>query len=182
MLSWLLFWSSGWFYLNVQRDCYRHSSLVRFILKKPSLTLSSRRMFCAMNGFVQENLSGFNVPKLMVGTWLRIFELHQNLQESAFEASSSQDSWCLFLMDFLRFDLSYRCLWVISGQLDHQCVSFQVQHVWQVNQPTQTLPSWQDSLRVPSLHRIFRFYEPDEVSANTVQLDKDLTGQVISKM
>lgn len=37
-----------------------------FIMKNLSLTLKSRQMFWAMNGFVQENLTGFNVLKLYV--------------------------------------------------------------------------------------------------------------------
>ena len=144
-----------------------------------------------VNGFVQENLSGFNVLKLYgrEETSAEAFRaITQNLQEVGFKASFISG----LMMPVLNgiSDLTYLIvallggLQVISGQLTIGNMQAFVQYVWQVNQPIQNLTQLAGQLQSAksSLDRIFQILdEPDEVMDNTVRLDKDLTGQVSFK-
>ena len=185
-------------YLNIQLALIVIVSIpltylgARFILKKSQPYFKQQAdVLGAMNGFVQENLSGFNVLKLYgrEETSAEDFRaITQNLQEVGFKASFISG----LMMPVLNgiSDLTYLIvallggLQVISGQLTIGNMQAFVQYVWQVNQPIQNLTQLAGQLQSAksSLDRIFQILdEPDEVMDNTVQLDKDLTGQVSFK-
>ena len=164
----------------------------RFILKKSQPYFKQQAdVLGAMNGFVQENLSGFNVLKLYgrEETSAEDFRaITQNLQEVGFKASFISG----LMMPVLNAisDLTYLIvalvggLQVIAGQLTIGNMQAFVQYIWQVNQPIQNLTQLAGQLQSAksSLDRIFQILdEPDEVMDNTIQLDKDLTGQVSFK-
>ena len=142
----------------------------------------------AMNGFVQENLSGFNVLKLYgrEEASSQDFEsITQNLQEVGFKASFISG----LMMPILHAisDLTYLIvavmggLQVITGQLTIGNMQAFVQYVWQVSQPIQNLTQLAGQLQSAksSLDRIFQVLdETDEVNDESERLENDLTGQV----
>lgn len=163
-----------------------------FILKKSQPYFKKQAdALGAMNGFVQENLSGFNVLKLYgrEETSSEDFrEITQNLQEVGFKASFISG----LMMPILNAvsDLTYLIvavvggLQVISGQLTIGNMQAFVQYVWQVNQPIQNLTQLAGQLQSAksSLDRIFQVLdEPDEVTDVKEWLEHDLTGQVSFK-
>lgn len=160
-----------------------------FILKKSQPYFKKQAdTLGVMNGFVQENLTGFNVLKLYgrEETSSDDFrEITQNLQEVGFKASFISG----LMMPILNAisDLTYLLvavvggLQVISGQLTIGNMQAFVQYVWQVNQPIQNLTQLAGQLQSAksSLDRIFQVLdEPDEVTDIKEQLEHDLTGQV----
>ena len=160
-----------------------------FILKKSQPYFKKQAdTLGVMNGFVQENLTGFNVLKLYgrEETSSDDFrEITQNLQEVGFKASFISG----LMMPILNAisDLTYLLvavvggLQVISGQLTIGNMQAFVQYVWQVNQPIQNLMQLSGQLQCAksSLDRIFQVLdEPDEVTDIKEQLEHDLTGQV----
>ena len=163
-----------------------------FILKKSQPYFKKQAdALGAMNGFVQENLSGFNVLKLYgrEETSSEDFrEITQNLQEVGFKASFISG----LMMPILNAvsDLTYLIvavvggLQVISGQLTIGNMQAFVQYVWQVNQPIQNLTQLAGQLQSAksSLDRIFQVLdEPDEVTDAKERLEHNLTGQVSFK-
>ena len=163
-----------------------------FILKKSQPYFKKQAdALGAMNGFVQENLSGFNVLKLYgrEETSSEDFrEITQNLQEVGFKASFISG----LMMPILNAvsDLTYLIvavvggLQVISGQLTIGNMQAFVQYVWQVNQPIQNLTQLAGQLQSAksSLDRVFQVLdEPDEVIDAKEWLEHDLTGQVSFK-
>mgnify|MGYP000974304814 FL=1 len=163
-----------------------------FILKKSQPYFKKQAdALGAMNGFVQENLSGFNVLKLYgrEETSSEDFrEITQNLQEVGFKASFISG----LMMPILNAvsDLTYLIvavvggLQVISGQLTIGNMQAFVQYVWQVNQPIQNLTQLAGQLQSAksSLDRVFQVLdEPDEVTDVKEHLEHDLTGQVSFK-
>lgn len=160
-----------------------------FILKKSQPYFKKQAdTLGVMNGFVQENLTGFNVLKLYgrEETSSEDFRgITQNLQEVGFKASFISG----LMMPILNAisDLTYLLvavvggLQVISGQLTIGNMQAFVQYVWQVNQPIQNLTQLAGQLQSAksSLDRIFQVLdEPDEVTDIKEQLEHDLTGQV----
>ena len=160
-----------------------------FILKKSQPYFKKQAdTLGVMNGFVQENLTGFNVLKLYgrEETSSNDFrEITQNLQEVGFKASFISG----LMMPILNAisDLTYLLvavvggLQVIAGQLTIGNMQAFVQYVWQVNQPIQNLTQLAGQLQSAksSLDRIFQVLdEPDEVTDIKEQLEHDLTGQV----
>ena len=160
-----------------------------FILKKSQPYFKKQAdTLGVMNGFVQENLTGFNVLKLYgrEETSSDDFrEITQKLQEVGFKASFISG----LMMPILNAisDLTYLLvavvggLQVISGQLTIGNMQAFVQYVWQVNQPIQNLTQLAGQLQSAksSLDRIFQVLdEPDEVTDIKEQLEHDLTGQV----
>lgn len=160
-----------------------------FILKKSQPYFKKQAdTLGVMNGFVQENLTGFNVLKLYgrEETSSEDFRgITQNLQEVGFKASFISG----LMMPILNAvsDLTYLIvavvggLQVISGQLTIGNMQAFVQYVWQVNQPIQNLTQLAGQLQSAksSLDRIFQVLdEPDEVTDIKEQLEHDLTGQV----
>lgn len=163
-----------------------------FILKKSQPYFKKQAdALGAMNGFVQENLSGFNVLKLYgrEETSSEDFrEITQNLQEVGCKASFISG----LMMPILNAvsDLTYLIvavvggLQVISGQLTIGNMQAFVQYVWQVNQPIQNLTQLAGQLQSAksSLDRVFQVLdEPDEVTDVKEWLEHDLTGQVSFK-
>ena len=160
-----------------------------FILKKSQPYFKKQAdTLGVMNGFVQDNLTGFNVLKLYgrEETSSEDFRgITQNLQEVGFKASFISG----LMMPILNAisDLTYLLvavvggLQVISGQLTIGNMQAFVQYVWQVNQPIQNLTQLAGQLQSAksSLDRIFQVLdEPDEVTDIKEQLEHDLTGQV----
>ena len=163
-----------------------------FILKKSQPYFKKQAdTLGVMNGFVQENLTGFNVLKLYgrEETSSDDFrEITQNLQEVGFKASFISG----LMMPILNAisDLTYLLvavvggLQVISGQLTIGNMQAFVQYVWQVNQPIQNLTQLAGQLQSAksSLDRVFQVLdEPDEVTYAKERLEHDLTGQVSFK-
>lgn len=163
-----------------------------FILKKSQPYFKKQAdTLGVMNGFVQENLTGFNVLKLYgrEETSSDDFrEITQKLQEVGFKASFISG----LMMPILNAisDLTYLLvavvggLQVISGQLTIGNMQAFVQYVWQVNQPIQNLTQLAGQLQSAksSLDRIFQVLdEPDEVTDAKERLEHNLTGQVSFK-
>ena len=144
-----------------------------------------------LNGFVQENLTGFNVIKLFgrEGRSLDDFkEITEDLQKVGFKANFISG----LMMPFLNglSDLTYLIvavlggLQVLAGRLTIGNMQAFVQYVWQINQPIQNLTQLAGQLQSAksSLDRIFQLMdEPDEANDATEVLEGDLTGQVSFK-
>ena len=141
-----------------------------------------------MNGFVQENLSGFNVVKLYGREEIssqEFREITQNLQEVGFKASFISGIMMPVLSAIS--DMAYLiiavlgALQVLSGQLTVGNMQAFVQYVWQVSQPVQTITQLASVLQSAksSLDRIFEVLdEPEEAAQVTEKLVHDLSGQV----
>ena len=144
-----------------------------------------------LNGFVQENLTGFNVLKLF-GREDRSLddfkEITEDLQKVGFKANFISG----LMMPVLNglSDLTYLIvavlggLQVLAGRLTIGNMQAFVQYVWQINQPIQNLTQLAGQLQSAksSLDRIFQLMdEPDEANDATEVLDGDLTGQVSFK-
>lgn len=161
----------------------------RFIVKKSQPYFKQQAdVLGAMNGFVQENLTGFNILKLYVreeSSQEGFRQITQNLQKVGFKASFISG----LMMPVLNVisDLTYLLLallgglQVIGGRLTVGNMQAFVQYVWQINQPIQNLTQLAGQLQSAksSLDRIFQVLdEADEVNDWTEKLDQDLTGQV----
>lgn len=144
-----------------------------------------------LNGFVQENLTGFNVLKLF-GREDRSLddfkEITEDLQKVGFKANFISG----LMMPVLNglSDLTYLIVAVLGGlQVLAGCLTIGnmqafVQYVWQINQPIQNLTQLAGQLQSAksSLDRIFQLMdEPDEANDATEVLEGDLTGQVSFK-
>ena len=164
----------------------------RFIVKKSQPYFKQQAdALGAMNGFVQENLTGFNILKLYVreeSSQEDFRQITQNLQKVGFKASFISG----LMMPVLNVisDLTYLLLallgglQVIAGRLTVGNMQAFVQYVWQINQPIQNLTQLAGQLQSAksSLDRIFQVLdEADEVNDKTKKLDQDLTGQVSFK-
>ena len=144
-----------------------------------------------MNGYVQENLTGFNVLKLYgreESSHKEFSEITDDLQRVGFKASFISG----LMMPALHAvsDLTYLIvavlggLQVIAGRLTVGNMQAFVQYVWQINQPIQNLTQLAGQLQSAksSLDRIFQLMdEPDEPNDATEVLEGDLTGQVSFK-
>lgn len=161
----------------------------QFILKKSQPYFKKQADALGdMNGFVQENLTGFNVLKLYGREEIsseEFREITQNLQEVGFKASFISGIMMPVLSAIS--DMAYLiiaaigALQVLSGTLTIGNMQAFVQYVWQVSQPVQTITQLASVLQSAksSLDRIFEVLdEPDEVSQVTEHLTHDLTGQV----
>ena len=164
----------------------------RFIVKKSQPYFKQQAdALGAMNGFVQENLTGFNILKLYVreeSSQEDFRQITQKLQKVGFKASFISG----LMMPVLNVisDLTYLLLallgglQVIAGRLTVGNMQAFVQYVWQINQPIQNLTQLAGQLQSAksSLDRIFQVLdEADEVNDETEKLDQDLTGQVSFK-
>ena len=161
----------------------------QFILKKSQPYFKKQADALGdMNGFVQENLTGFNVLKLYGREEIsseEFREITQNLQEVGFKASFISGIMMPVLSAIS--DMAYLiiaaigALQVLSGTLTIGNMQAFVQYVWQVSQPVQTITQLASVLQSAksSLDRIFEVLdEPDEVSQVTEHFTHDLTGQV----
>lgn len=141
-----------------------------------------------MNGFVQENLTGFNILKLYgreEASATEFAQITDELQDVGFKASFMSG----IMMPILHgiSDMTYLLvaffgsLQVLAGKMTIGNVQAFVQYVFQIGQPIQTLTQLAGVLQSAksSLERIFQVIdEVEEVSQVIEVLDKDLTGQV----
>lgn len=164
----------------------------RFIMSKSQSYFKQQAdALGTLNGFVQENLTGFNVLKLF-GREDRSLddfkEITEDLQKVGFKANFISG----LMMPVLNglSDLTYLIvavlggLQVLAGRLTIGNMQAFVQYVWQINQPIQNLTQLAGQLQSAksSLDRIFQLMdEPDEANDATEVLEGDLTGQVSFK-
>ncbi|HEL0563616.1 ABC transporter ATP-binding protein/permease [Streptococcus equi subsp. zooepidemicus] len=161
----------------------------RFVLKKSQPYFKAQaNILGEMNGFVQENLTGFNILKLYGREETSKEEFHQiteRLQEVGFKASFISG----IMMPVLHFisDSVYMIvaliagLQVIAGRLTIGNMQAFVQYIWQISQPIQTITQLAGPLQSAksSLERIFAVLdETDEMAVAKEHLEHDLTGQV----
>ena len=144
-----------------------------------------------MNGFVQENLTGFNVLKLFgreENSQERFEKITDELQQVGFKASFISG----LMMPVLHIvsDLTYLIvavlggLQVIAGRLTIGNMQAFVQYVWQVSQPIQNITQLAGQMQSAksSLDRVFEVLdEQEEVQALEVKELAPLTGQVSFK-
>jgi len=144
-----------------------------------------------MNGFVQENLTGFNVLKLFgreENSQERFEKITDELQQVGFKASFISG----LMMPALHIvsDLTYLIvavlggLQVIAGRLTIGNMQAFVQYVWQVSQPIQNITQLAGQMQSAksSLDRVFEVLdEEEEVQATEVKDLVPLTGQVSFK-
>lgn len=144
-----------------------------------------------MNGYVQENLTGFNVLKLYgreETSHKEFSEITDDLQRVGFKASFISG----LMMPVLHAvsDLTYLIvavlggLQVIAGRLTVGNMQAFVQYVWQVSQPIQNITQLAGQMQSAksSLDRIFDILdETEEVEGEELEILEPLTGQVIFK-
>ena len=144
-----------------------------------------------MNGFVQENLTGFNVLKLYgreENTQQEFADITDELQQVGFKASFISG----LMMPVLHIvsDLTYLIvavlggIQVIAGRLTIGNMQAFVQYVWQVSQPIQNITQLAGQMQSAksSLDRIFEVLdETEEVQDLEVKELPPLTGQVSFK-
>lgn len=141
-----------------------------------------------LNGFVQENLTGFNVLKLYgreEQSTQDFQTITKQLQEVGFKASFISGIMMPILSTIS--DLAYLlvavlgAIQVLSGTLTIGNMQAFVQYIWQISQPVQTITQLAGILQSAksSLERIFDVLdEAEETAEVTEQLTHDLTGQV----
>ncbi|HFU4449791.1 TPA: ABC transporter ATP-binding protein [Streptococcus suis] len=141
-----------------------------------------------LNGFIQENLTGFHVLKLYGREEQSKIEFRQittDLQEVGFKASFTSGMMMPVVQGLS--NLTYVIiallagLQVLAGRLTVGNLQAFVQYVFQISQPVQTLTQLAPQLQSAksSLERIFSVLdEVDEVNANEQALTDNLTGQV----
>ncbi|MDO5079333.1 MAG: ABC transporter ATP-binding protein [Streptococcus minor] len=141
-----------------------------------------------MNGFVQENLTGFNILKLYGREEVSAHEFSKitdELQDVGFKASFMSG----IMMPILHgiSDMTYLVvallggLQVLAGKMTIGNIQAFVQYVFQIGQPIQVLSQLAGILQSAksSLERIFEVLdEDDEIAEVTEKLSGDLTGQV----
>jgi len=144
-----------------------------------------------MNGYVQENLTGFNVLKLYgreESSHKEFSEITDDLQRVGFKASFISG----LMMPALHAvsDLTYLIvavlggLQVIAGRLTVGNMQAFVQYVWQVSQPIQNITQLAGQMQSAksSLDRIFDILdETEEVKGEELEILEPLTGQVSFK-
>ncbi|CAM1659555.1 putative ABC transporter ATP-binding protein [Streptococcus oralis] len=141
-----------------------------------------------MNGYVQENLTGFNVLKLYgreESSHNEFSKITDDLQRVGFKASFISG----LMMPALHVvsDLTYLIvavlggLQVIAGRLTVGNMQAFVQYVWQVSQPIQNITQLAGQMQSAksSLDRIFDILdEAEEVKGEELEIPEPLTGQV----
>ena len=144
-----------------------------------------------MNGYVQENLTGFNVLKLYgreESSHNEFSKITDDLQRVGFKASFISG----LMMPALHVvsDLTYLIvavlggLQVIAGRLSVGNMQAFVQYVWQVSQPIQNITQLAGQMQSAksSLDRIFDILdEAEEVKGEELEILEPLTGQVTFK-
>ena len=144
-----------------------------------------------MNGYVQENLTGFNVLKLYgreESSHKEFSKITDDLQRVGFKASFISG----LMMPALHAvsDLTYLIvavlggLQVIAGRLTVGNMQAFVQYVWQVSQPIQNITQLAGQMQSAksSLDRIFDILdETEEVKGEELKILEPLTGQVTFK-
>lgn len=182
-------------YLNIQLAIVVIVSIpLTYVLAKYMLSRSQpyfKRQADAlgdMNGFVQENLTGFNVIKLYGREEASAQEFHQlldEIQDIGFKASFRSGLMMPVLNAISDSAYLIIAVWgglkVMAGVLTVGNLQAFVQYLWQIGQPIQTLTQLAGMLQSArsSLERIFAVLDEEAESAEvTESLDHDLTGQV----
>lgn len=142
-------------------------------------------------GFVQENLTGFNVIKLYgreEQSAQEFYDITHNLQKVGFKATmmSSMVMPLVGLISHMTYLLLALLggLAVLQGVLTIGNLQAFVQYVWQVNQPIQTITQLTGALQSAksSLDRILELMDaPEEVVSAKAHLAGPLTGRVSFK-
>ena len=142
-------------------------------------------------GFVQENLTGFNVIKLYgreEQSAQEFYDITHNLQQVGFKATmmSSMVMQLVGLISHMTYLLLALLggLIVLQGGLTIGNLQAFVQYVWQVNQPIQTITQLTGALQSAksSLDRILELMDaPEEVTEVKAHLAGPLTGRVSFK-
>lgn len=141
-----------------------------------------------MNGFVQENLTGFTILKLYgreEASAQEFADITDELQEVGFKASFLSG----IMMPILNglSDLMYLlvaflgALQVMAGKMTIGNIQAFVQYVYQLSQPIQVLTQLAGILQSAksSLERVFQVLDQlEEVAGDNKPLERDLTGQV----
>lgn len=182
------------FYLNFQLAMVLLVSIpltyfsASFILKKSQPYFKEQAdTLGEMNGFVQENLTGFNIIKLYgreESSQEEFSRITEKLQKVGFKASFMSG----IMMPLLNglSDLVYLILavlgglQVLAGKLTIGNMQAFVQYIWQISQPIQTLTQLASTLQSAksSLERIFQVLdEADETKSQELALQQPLTGQ-----
>lgn len=142
-----------------------------------------------LNGFVQENLSGFNIIKLFGredNSSERFQAITQELQEVGFKASFIS-GLMMPLVGFISH-ITYLLVTllggfqVIAGTLTVGNLQAFVQYIWQINQPVHTITQLAPQLQSAkaALDRVFEVLdEADEAAEASLSLSKPLTGEVL---
>lgn len=141
-----------------------------------------------LNGFVQENLTGFHVLKLYGREEQSTAEFRQitaDLQEVGFKASFVSGLLMPVVQGFSNLTYVLIALFaglkVLAGGLTVGNMQALVQYVWQITQPVQTLTQLAPQLQSAksSLERIFSVLDqPDEEDHSLNELSTNLSGQV----
>ncbi|MBM7643107.1 ABC transporter ATP-binding protein [Streptococcus loxodontisalivarius] len=161
----------------------------QFILKKSQPFFKRQaNVLGDMNGFVQENLTGFNVIKLYgreEASAQQFAQITDELQEVGFKASFISGVMMPVLHAISDSAYLIIAVWgglkVMAGQLTIGNLQAFVQYVWQISQPIQTLTQLAGMLQSAksSLERIFQVLdEADELNQVTEEIEGNLTGQV----
>lgn len=147
------------------------------------------RILGQLNGYVQENLSGFNVIKLY-GREEHAREdfqaITQELSQVGFKAGfiSSLMMPLVSVVSHITYLLLayFGSKLVMAGALTIGNLQAFVQYVWQVNQPIQTITQLSGPLQgaKAALDRIFELLDAEEAydTSDDLALDQTLTGQV----
>lgn len=161
----------------------------RFILSKSQPYFSRQaKILGDMNGFVQENMTGFNVIKLY-GQEEKSAQAYRAILEDLEETGFKATFISALMMPALHTisDLAYALvaflggLQVLAGRMTVGNMQAFVQYVWQISQPIQTITQLAGPLQAAqsSMGRIFQVLdEVEEPTAVTAQLNAPLTGQV----
>lgn len=161
--------------------------VAQFFLKKSQPYFEEQaKVLGELNGFVQENLTGFNVIKLYgreEASSQDFRRITSQLQRVGFKASFI--SGLMFLLNVIS-DLTYLTLallgglQVLAGKLTIGNMQTFVYYVWQISQPVQTLAQLSGQLQSAksSMERIFAVLDEADEADSAVELTADLTGQV----
>ncbi|UUX34177.1 ABC transporter ATP-binding protein [Fundicoccus culcitae] len=163
--------------------------VARFIVNKSQKHFKAQAdVLGKLNGFVQENFTGFNIIKLYN---------REEKSEEEFESITDQLADVGFKASFLSSmmmpivsvvsHLAYLAvalfggMLVIAGRLTIGNLQAFTQYVWQVNQPIQTITQLSGPLQSAraAIDRIFEILDyPEEDNEYVTHLEKDLSGQV----
>lgn len=157
--------------------------VAQFILKKSQPYFKQQaNILGEMNGFVQENLTGFHIIKLYgreKESKREFKEILDNLYETGFKASFISGMMMPALNSIS--DLTYLFvalfsgLKVLAGQMTLGNMQAYVQYLWQITQPIQTITQLSGVLQSAksSLERIFEVLDEEEENVTTGEVLED---------
>lgn len=164
--------------------------VAQFILKKSQPYFKQQaNILGEMNGFVQENLTGFHIIKLYgreKESKREFKEILDNLYETGFKASFISGMMMPALNSIS--DLTYLFvalfsgLKVLAGQMTLGNMQAYVQYLWQITQPIQTITQLSGVLQSAksSLERIFEVLDEDEENVSAGEVLEDAIQGFVS--